>query len=90
MSIKNIFNTQISTNIKERALFYYLQAMLPLIFFLLLSKTFLYWADISGTWAKTFFIPDLYSAHTKKCETFNFNVLFIFDLTLDVTKLCTF
>ncbi len=29
---------------------------------------------------------ELYSAHTKKCVTFNFNVLFIFDLTLDVTK----
>ncbi len=63
--------------------------MFPLIFFLL-SKTFLYWVDISATWAKTFCIPDLYSAHKKKCETFNFNVLFIFDLNLDVTKLCTF
>ncbi len=37
----------------------------------------------------TFFIPVLYSVHTKKCVTFNFNVLFIFDLTLDVTKWCT-
>ncbi len=54
--------------------------MFPLIFSLL-GKTFLYWADISVTWAKTFFIPDLYSAH--KCETFNLNVLFLFDLTLD-------
>ncbi len=54
--------------------------------FFLLSKTFLYWADISGTCAKTFFIPDLYRAHTKHCVTFNLNVLFIFDLTLDVTK----
>ncbi len=26
----------------------------------------------------------------KKCVNFYFNVLFIFDLTLDVTKLCTF
>ncbi len=26
----------------------------------------------------------------KKCVTFNFNVLFIFDLTLDVTKWCIF
>ncbi len=34
MSIKNIFNTQISTNIKERVLFYYLQAIFPLMFFL--------------------------------------------------------
>ncbi len=24
-----------------------------------------YWADISDTWAKAFFIPDLYSARTK-------------------------
>ncbi len=63
--------------------------MFPLMFFFLRSKTFLYWADISGTWAKTFFIPDP-PLYTKKCETFNFNVLFIFDLTLDVTKLCTF
>ncbi len=54
--------------------------MFPLIFFLL---TFLYWADILVTWAKIFFIPDLYSAHTKMCETFNLNVLFLFDLTLD-------
>ncbi len=69
MSIKNIFNTQISTHIKERVLFYYLQAMFPLmLFFFLLSKTFLYWADISGTWAKAFFIPDLYSAHKKVCN----------------------
>ncbi len=90
MSIKNIFNTQISTNIKEIVLFYYLQAVFPLMFFFLLSKTFLYWAHISGTWAKIFFIPDLYSAHKKKSETFNFNVLFIFDWTLDVTKWCTF
>ncbi len=37
------------TNIKERVLFYYLQAMFPLMLNLLLSKTFLYWADISGT-----------------------------------------
>ncbi len=66
MSIKNIFNTQISTQIKERVLFYYLQAVFPLKFFFLLSKTSLYWVDISGTWAKTFFIPDLYTAHTQK------------------------
>ncbi len=39
MSIKNIFKTQISTNIKERVLFYYLQAMFPLMFFFLLNKT---------------------------------------------------
>ncbi len=84
MSIKNIFNTQISTHIKERVLFYYLQAMFPLMFFFLAEQNF------SATWAKTFFIPDLNSARTKKCETFNFNVLFIFDLTLDVTKRCTF
>ncbi len=30
------------TNIKERVLFYYLQAMFPLMFNFLLSKTFLY------------------------------------------------
>ncbi len=55
-------------------------------FFFLLSKTFLYWADISVTWAKiSIFIPDLYSTHTHthKNETFNLNVLFLFDLTLD-------
>ncbi len=40
-------------------------ANVPSIVFFLLSKTFLYWADISATWAKTFFIPDLYSAHKK-------------------------
>ncbi len=49
-----------------------------------MSKTFLYWADISGTWAKTFILADLYSTLThKKCGTFNFIVLFLFDLTLD-------
>ncbi len=57
--------------------------MFPLILFFLLIKTFLYWADISVTWAKTFFIPDLYSAGTKKWDFFNFSVLFLFDLTLD-------
>ncbi len=53
---------------------------------------FLYWVDILVTWAKTFFIPDLYSAHTKNGETFNFinmlffyfiNMQFLFVLTLD-------
>jgi len=48
----------------------------PSIFFFLQSKTFLYWADISVTSANIFFIPDLYSEHTNKCETFNFNLLF--------------
>ncbi len=71
MSIKNIFNTQISTHIKERVLFYYLQAMFPLMFFFLLSKTFLYWADIRAPEQNLFFIPDLYSAHTQKVWTFN-------------------
>ncbi len=42
----------------------------------------LYWADILATWAKAFLMPDLYSTH-KKLWTFNYNVLFIFDLTLD-------
>ncbi len=87
MSIKNIFNTQISTNIKERVLFYYLQAMFPKKIFLA-EQNFSILGRHFGK--KTFFIPDLYSAHTKQCETFNFNVLFIFDLTLDVTKWCTF
>ncbi len=59
----------------------------PSIFFSCWAKLF----SIGWTfWEKTFFIPDLYSAHTKKCETFNFNVLFIFDLTLDVIKWCAF
>ncbi len=40
MSIKNIFNTQISTHIKERVLFYYLQAMFPLVFFFLAEQNF--------------------------------------------------
>ncbi len=40
MSIKNIFNTQISTNIKERVLFYYLQAMFPLIIIFLAEQNF--------------------------------------------------
>ncbi len=44
--------------------------MFPLIKFVLLIKTFLYWADISVTWAKTFFIQDLYSAGTKKMGIF--------------------
>ncbi len=39
----------------------------PQIFFLL-SKSFLYWADISAAWSKTFFIPDLYSTHKKVCK----------------------
>ncbi len=42
----------------------------PAILFFLLSKTFLYWADISATWAKTFFIPDLYSTNTQKVCNF--------------------
>ncbi len=35
---------------------------------ILAEQNFLYWVDISGTWAKTFFIPDLYGAqpHTQK------------------------
>ncbi len=40
MSIKNIFNTQISTHIKERVLFYYLQAMFPLMLFFLAEQNF--------------------------------------------------
>ncbi len=65
MSIKNIFNTQISTNIKEIVLFYYLQAVFPLMFFFLLSKTFLYWATFRAPEQK----HSLYqtcTAHTQK------------------------
>ncbi len=43
-------------------------------------KTFLYWADVSVTWAKTFLKPDLCCARTNKCETFHFNVLFLVNI----------
>ncbi len=54
-----------NTKLRFNAYCKYLVAMFPQMFFLL-SKTFLYWLDISATWAKTFFMPDLYSAHRKK------------------------
>ncbi len=52
--------------------------MFPLFPFLL-SKTLLYWVDISANFAC--------AAHThKKCAAFSFNMLFIFDLTLDCAQ----
>ncbi len=63
-------------------------AMFPLIFFLA-EQNFSLLGGHFGHLSKNI-LYTLYSAHTKKCVTFNFNVLFIFDLTLDITKWCTF
>ncbi len=55
-----------------------LVTMFPLFPFLL-SKTLLYWVDISANFAC--------AAHThKKCAACSFNMLFIFDLTLDYAQ----
>ncbi len=89
MSIKNIFNTQISTNIKERVLFDYLQAMFSLIFFLA-EQNFSLLGGHLGHLSKNILYTRPVQHTQKKCETFNFNVLFIFDLTFEVTKWCTF
>ncbi len=53
------------------------------LLFILAEQNFFLVGGHFGLLNKTFFIPDLYSAHTKKGETFNFNVLFLFYFTLD-------
>ncbi len=65
-----------------------LWAMFPLIFFLA-EQNFSLLGRHFGHLSKSI-LYTLYSTHTKKCVTFNFNVLFIFDSILDVTKWCTF
>ncbi len=64
MSIKNIFNTQISTH-KGKSFILLFTGNVPSNVFFLAEQNFSLLGDISGTWAKTFFIPDLYSAHKK-------------------------
>ncbi len=48
--------------------------------FFLLNKTILYWVNI------LYNRPVQRAQTQKKCVTFNYDVVFIFDLTLDVTK----
>ncbi len=62
--------------------------MFPLILFLA-EQNFSLLGGHFGHLSKNILYTDLYSTH-KKLWTFNYNVLFIFYLTLDVTKLCIF
>ncbi len=59
MSIKNIFNTQIS----RKEFYFTIYRQCSLNFFFLLSKTFLYWVDILG---KKHSLYQTCTAHTQK------------------------
>ncbi len=56
------------------------QPMFPLICFLL-SKMFLYWADISATWAKQFLIPEQKKYHFYSAVTYQEILLKIYFLS---------
>ncbi len=77
------------TNIKERVLFYYLQAMFPLILFLAEQNFSLLGGHFRHLSKNILYTRPVQHTRTHK-KVWNFNVLFIFDLTLDVTKWCTF
>ncbi len=57
--------------------------MFPLIFFLAEQKFSLLSGHFGHLSKNILYTRPEQRAHTNKCEPFNFNVLFLFDLTLD-------